>query len=246
MKKLLLTIWAAIQIGLLIGSNLAFANTPLEREVQASEAQINNVLAAFEGIISKPCLKNDIYSQKAEDKTDLEYVIEIIREPLDFDLVTAGSNEDFQIRRCYDNTLQFSYISSDGKNTKKFETMNFLAAKPENGSGCSQTAQELSKQPPAGMDVRYSCQEVQVILSKGGPTGFYYYISMIWRFGMSIGGLVSVVVIILSGIQISASGGNQEAINQSKARIIKSLLGLAVLILSGLILNTINPIFFRE
>ena len=72
----------------------------------------------------------------------------------------------------------------------------------------------------------------------------YSYISLIYRWAASVVGVIAVTVIILSAIQIAASGGDPESINKSKTRIIQSLSGIAVLFLSAIILNTINPNFF--
>ena len=83
-----------------------------------------------------------------------------------------------------------------------------------------------------------------VILSKGGTSLITGYISTIYTWGATVAGIISVLVIILSGIQLSASAGDSQAVEGAKNRIIKSLLGLAVLLLSGVILYTINPNFF--
>lgn len=92
--------------------------------------------------------------------------------------------------------------------------------------------------------VKYSCKEVQVILTKGGASAIYGYINMIYRWGASLVGIIAVTIIIGSGIQISASGGEQEAISAAKKRIVQSIVGILVLFLSSLILYTINPTFF--
>lgn len=88
------------------------------------------------------------------------------------------------------------------------------------------------------------CDEVMVILSKGGTSMIEGYIASIYTWAASLVGLIAVTVIILSGIQIAASGGDTQAVDSAKSRIIKSISGLAVLFLSGLILYTINPNFF--
>jgi hypothetical protein len=88
------------------------------------------------------------------------------------------------------------------------------------------------------------CEEVMVILSKGGTTMIEGYIASIYTWAASLVGLIAVTVIIISGIQIAMSGGDPQALDSGKNRIIKSISGLAVLFLSGLILYTINPNFF--
>jgi len=67
---------------------------------------------------------------------------------------------------------------------------------------------------------------------------------MIYTWAAGFVGLIAVGVIMISSIQISLSGGDSQAVTNSKDRIVKSLAGLAVLFLSGLILYTINPNFF--
>lgn len=89
-----------------------------------------------------------------------------------------------------------------------------------------------------------SCEEVMVILSEGGTTMIEGYIATIYKWAASLVGLIAVTVIIISGIQIAMSGGDTQAVDSGKNRIIKSISGLAVLFLSGLILYTINPNFF--
>jgi type IV secretory pathway VirB2 component (pilin) len=69
---------------------------------------------------------------------------------------------------------------------------------------------------------------------------------MIYRWGASLVGIIAVTIIIISGIQISASGGDSEAINAGKKRILQSIVGIIVLFLSSLILYTVNPTFFTN
>jgi hypothetical protein len=88
------------------------------------------------------------------------------------------------------------------------------------------------------------CNQVMALYSVGGTTMLEGYISVIYNWAAGIVGLIAVTVIIISGIQIATSGGDSAALDAGKNRIIKSLSGLAVLFLSGLILYTINPNFF--
>ncbi len=106
--------------------------------------------------------------------------------------------------------------------------------------GCSEELYELAEKDTSF----YSCRAIVALISKGGTTLLFYYIGMIYRWGASIVGIIAVLVIVLNGIRISVSGGDPEAINKSKRMILQSLAGIAVLLLSGLILYTINPDFF--
>ena len=88
------------------------------------------------------------------------------------------------------------------------------------------------------------CQEVYAVISDGGTAMISGYIGMIYRWGASFVGLIAVLVIVLSGVQIATSGGDSQAIESAKDRILKSIGGIVVLFLSGLILYTVNPNFF--
>lgn len=178
---------------------------------------------------------------------DNGYIISIMEEPLNIDEKGSTPTDDYVVRRCLRNTFQYSKPNTDakGKKTYTHQTVPILA------TTCSDHAEQLMKQhatneKPDEYQVKYSCKEVQVILSKGGTSTIYGYISMIYRWGASMVGIVAVTIIIISGIQISASGGDSEAINAGKKRILQSVVGIIVLFLASLILYTINPTFFTK
>ena len=52
------------------------------------------------------------------------------------------------------------------------------------------------------------------------------------------------VMIVWGGIEWASSGGEAGAIKRGKNRIIQALAGLALFIIAGLILQTVNPEFF--
>ena len=58
-------------------------------------------------------------------------------------------------------------------------------------------------------------------------------------------GIIAVLIIVISGIQISMDQGGGESVTSAKNRIMQSLAGLVILFLSALILYTINPTFFK-
>ena len=175
------------------------------------------------------------------------YVITIMEEPLNTEEVgetkIGGGGDDYVVRRCYRNSFQYTKVTTkDGKKSYSTQTVPALLNK------CSATAQGLmtSHKNDKELNIKYSCKEVQVILTKGGTSAIYGYISMLYRWGASMVGNIAVTVIIASGIQISASGGDSEAINSAKKRILQSITGIIVLFLSSLILYTINPTFFTK
>ncbi len=71
------------------------------------------------------------------------------------------------------------------------------------------------------------------------------YTTMVYKWIVSIVGAVCILIIIVSGIQVSMGGLSQEEVSQAKDRIGRSLMGLVVLFLSAFILYTINPIFYQ-
>ena len=74
---------------------------------------------------------------------------------------------------------------------------------------------------------------------------FSNYIKLIYLYGASIIGIICVLIIVVSGIQISLGGANSEFVNQGKERIMQAMLSLILLFSSALILRTVNPGFFR-
>lgn len=88
------------------------------------------------------------------------------------------------------------------------------------------------------------CTIYERLTGKTGVELFAKYVGAIYRWLATIVGIVSVLIIVVSGIQISMAGGDTGGIDKAKNRIMQSLLGLAILFLSGLILYTINPGFF--
>jgi len=71
--------------------------------------------------------------------------------------------------------------------------------------------------------------------------GITDYIKTIYLFAMGIAGVLAMALIVVGGFQWLTATGNTGTISQAKARINNALLGLAVLLLAYLLLNTINP-----
>lgn len=77
-------------------------------------------------------------------------------------------------------------------------------------------------------------------VSLGDKSELHEFIAYIYGWGIQLGIIIFFVMLVAAGIQymISGSGGG---ISNAKARIRNALLGLALLLGSWLILNTINP-----
>jgi hypothetical protein len=78
-----------------------------------------------------------------------------------------------------------------------------------------------------------------------GPFGLLYsYLGLVY--GYMSGIIVGIVVlfIVIGGVQMITSAGDESKYNEGKQRIIKALIGLALWFTASLILYTINPTFF--
>lgn len=164
------------------------------------------------------------------------WIISFIEEPLSLDEDTTSTK--LQTRLCYRSTFRFMI---DGKEKTITELSN-------DDVGCSQTAENIANdaQMVAKYKVSYNCRAIMAVLGKGGASYIEGYVGLIYRWAAGLVGLIATAVIIISSIQISFSGGEAEEINKAKGRILKSLAGIAVLFLSGLILYTVNPTFFTR
>lgn len=82
----------------------------------------------------------------------------------------------------------------------------------------------------------------------GGRTGEFLvipflgqYISAIYKFAVIAAGIVSTLVIIVSGIQWTASAGNSSIVSSAKSRIVNAVIGLVIAVGSYSILFVLNP-----
>jgi hypothetical protein len=87
------------------------------------------------------------------------------------------------------------------------------------------------------------CEKRQWIISKSGVGIIKIYVKQLYIWAAGTIGLISVVTLVISGIQISVSGVSGD-ITAAKDRIMKVFVGLILLFFSGIILYTINPTFF--
>jgi len=70
------------------------------------------------------------------------------------------------------------------------------------------------------------------------------YISMIYMWMASIVGIIAVLMIVVSGVQIIFGGASPELVSDAKNRVMQSLLSLVLLFATAMILRTVNPNFF--
>lgn len=90
----------------------------------------------------------------------------------------------------------------------------------------------------------YSCTIKYLISGDSGSEVLAKYIGALYKWAAGLVGIISVLIIVFSGIQISAAGGDSAKLDTAKNRIAQSLIGIVILFLAGLILYTINPTFF--
>lgn len=72
-------------------------------------------------------------------------------------------------------------------------------------------------------------------------TSVIQYVNAIYVWVAFLGGLIAVISLIYAGYSYMASYGDPEKIANAKDIVEKTLIGLSLLILAALILNTINP-----
>jgi hypothetical protein len=59
-------------------------------------------------------------------------------------------------------------------------------------------------------------------------------------------GAVCVLMIIIGGLRMILAGANSGSYEEGQTMIKNALLGLVLLFIAGVLLNTVNPIFFTQ
>lgn len=97
-----------------------------------------------------------------------------------------------------------------------------------------------SSSAPRGLEIEYPS-----FPSAAAPTtttvGLPNYVKYIYYFAIMISGIIALVVLVIGGLQYVGSIGSPDKLNDAKERMFSALIGLFILICSGLILRTINP-----
>lgn len=96
------------------------------------------------------------------------------------------------------------------------------------------------------LPVQVACDQVQVLFASSGSDLVKNYVGLIYRWAAGIIGVIAVLIIVIQGIRMSQSGGDQGKVDAAKNAIIQSLTALAVLFLAGILLSSINPNFFTQ
>ncbi len=69
----------------------------------------------------------------------------------------------------------------------------------------------------------------------------HHFFQYLYEWGVGIGGILAFGMLVFAGAQYMASAGNPQKMTEARNRITSALLGLALLLSTFLILNTINP-----
>ncbi len=200
-----------------------------------NQKSANDVTVTIKKYAEDKLKVTDMFTEGSQCLTDddTKYSV-VIEEVIESELTTANPD----VVNCMRNTL---CVERDDK--LGIECVTALR-KAEGNSGCSKQAQAKVKNPDPAKKVSLYCQPVQVLRSDSGTDLLFLYIGTIYRWAASVIGIIAVLVIVISGIQISAAAGEQQAITNAKTRIFQSIGGLVLLFLSGIVLYTINPTFF--
>lgn len=110
---------------------------------------------------------------------------------------------------------------------------------PDSKQSCSLYATTCTKDPSA-------CNRVQIYYAQSGSDLIFSYAKRIYLYAAGIGGIFCVMYLIVGGIGLASSGGDSGGAEKGKAMITQSLMGLALLFLSALLLNFVNPNFFTR
>lgn len=124
--------------------------------------------------------------------------------------------------------------------------LRFCNAQPDNSDStptwkyneCNKYCVGFQEKLPLGQN------KVKSISGNSGTDLMMNYVSMIYKFGAAVLGIVAVLIIVISGVQIITGGVDDNAITAAKDRILQAILSLVLLFSSALILKTINPGFF--
>lgn len=80
-----------------------------------------------------------------------------------------------------------------------------------------------------------------VVNPDGTGDGLADYISNLYIYLLSISGVIAGIIIMYAGFKWMSAGGNSEAVSDAKTKITNALIGIALLLASYLLLQTINP-----
>lgn len=199
--------------------------------------QMGMVSAVYMGGLGESRIKDLPNEQKClTGNEEKNMVYAVIEEGLDTPDTTANEGNS-SVRKCARYTEILKVTTSGTKKTNDIR-QELLLTCPDN-------------LPDSGTDEHgqyFDCQEVSVIIvdPETGAIGLIQvYVGLIYRWAAGIVGVIAVLIIIVSGIQISTANGEPSVVEEARKRILQSLGGIAILFLASALLYVINPTFFK-
>lgn len=106
----------------------------------------------------------------------------------------------------------------------------------------------LADNPSIELNMPFGDEEEDKTIELGeNPNSFDIiskYVSIVYKWWATVTGLLAVLMLVVWGVQYIISGADPGQKDDAKSRIQQALIALTLLLLSGLILHTINPNFF--
>ncbi len=109
---------------------------------------------------------------------------------------------------------------------------------------CAEEEGGLGKKDAAGKPIRGTENICYAVISGSGLGGISGYVSMIYRYASWAIVTLAVLMLIVSGIQMSLGGAIPDKVAEARKRIFQIIGGLVLFFMIGVILRTINPTFF--
>lgn len=203
------------------GTDLGDSNT-----TATQGGRCTSLINYTEGTYNAPCITED------DKKTGKIYTV--LEEVLDTPGIASKQSE---IRKCFRYTEVLNGCTVKEKVDQQKSNIAILKECP---NGVPNTGRDVFGQ-------LFDCHEVSVIITdpNSGGIGFLQiYVGLIYKWAAGVVGIIAVLIIVVSGIQISASNGEPEAATKAKERIVQAISGLAVLFFASALLYIINPTFF--
>ena len=85
----------------------------------------------------------------------------------------------------------------------------------------------------------------EIPVDGGGLGPFLFYVSKIYPWMLGMGAGIALLMATWGGVQIIQSGADTGARDAGKNRLLMSLGGLLLLLLSATVMNILNPTFFK-
>ncbi len=94
------------------------------------------------------------------------------------------------------------------------------------------------------VELRDSLSGTQSVRGENGVDLIGNFVGVLYKYIASVIGIIAVLILVISGIQMVMGGVSSEAYEDAKGRVLQALLSIVLLFSSALILKTINPGFF--